>query len=94
MLTMDAGPAPKCRAAVPVWPPTARGCALMPGQNGSMALNPRCEAVHTQLCNATLAAMRLRLKSGRRDLAGQMKVTGVNDFSCPAAPFDAVMAER
>jgi protein O-mannosyl-transferase len=93
MLTMDAG---LRQNIVQLYQsnPDGAGCALMPGQNGSMAFNPRCEAVHTQLCSATLAAMRLRLKSGRRDLAEQMKATGVNDFTCPAAPFDAALAER
>ncbi|MCU1232447.1 MAG: hypothetical protein JWP63_414 [Candidatus Solibacter sp.] len=70
------------------------GCALMPGQNGTMALNPGCEAVHTQLCSATLAAIQLRMKSGRRDQAEQLKASGVNNFSCPAGPLDAAVAER
>ncbi|HEY1493689.1 MAG TPA: tetratricopeptide repeat protein [Candidatus Solibacter sp.] len=69
------------------------GCALMPGQNGSMALNPRCEAVHTQLCAATLAAIELRLKTGRRDLAEQLKHSGLMDFACPAAPLEAPFAK-
>ncbi len=70
------------------------GCALMPGQNGSMALNPRCEAVHTQLCTATLAAIQLRLKTGRRDLAEQLKNSGLTDFGCPAPPLEAPFAAR
>jgi hypothetical protein len=70
------------------------GCALMPGQNGSVALNPRCEVVHTQLCDATLAAIQLRLKAGRRDLADQLKRSGVNDFACSAAPLDAALGVR
>jgi tetratricopeptide (TPR) repeat protein len=71
-----------------------QSCALMPGQNGSMALNPACEAVHTQLCAATVAAIHLRLKSGRRDLAGQLRTSGVNDFRCPADTLDAALAGR
>jgi hypothetical protein len=74
--------------------PDRGGCALMPGQNGSMALNPRCEAVHTQLCTATLSAIQLRLKTGRRDLAEQLKHSGLTDFACPAPPLEAPFAAQ
>jgi tetratricopeptide (TPR) repeat protein len=70
------------------------GCALVPGQNGSMALNPGCGTVHAQLCAATAAAIQLRLKGGRKDLAGQLKDSGVKDFGCPAAALDAALAVR
>mgnify|MGYP003701075467 CR=1 FL=1 len=67
------------------------GCALMPGQNGSMALNAGCDAVHSRLCAATVAAIQLRLKGGRRDLAEQLKDSGIKDFACPAGPLDAAL---
>ena len=74
--------------------PGQGGCALMPGQNGSMALNPGCDAVHTQLCAATVAAIQLRVKSGRHDLAEQLKTSGITAFSCPTAPLDAALLQR
>ncbi len=93
MLTLDPG----LRQNVVEWYQSGAdrsGCALMPGQNGSMALNPGCEAVHVRLCAATVAAIQLRLKAGRRDLAEQLKSSGVKDFGCPVAPLDAALAVR
>ena len=71
-----------------------RGCALMPGQNGRKALNPGCETVHEHLCQATAGAMKLRLRHGRRDMAEQLRNTGLNDFGCSAAPLDEVLAGK
>ncbi len=70
------------------------GCALMPGQNGSMALNPGCPAVHGQLCAATVAAIQLRLTHGRRDMAEQLKNSGVRDFGCAAGPLEEALAAK
>ena len=71
-----------------------RGCALVPGQNGAMALNPGCETVRRHLCNATVAAMKLRLTHGRRDMAEQLKNSGVRDFGCAAGPLEEALAAK
>ena len=60
----------------------ASGCALLPGQNGSVAINPACPAVRQQLCTATARAIAVRRKSGRQDLAEQLRASGVRDFGC------------
>ena len=70
------------------------GCALVPGQNGSMAINPRCESVHERLCAATVAAIQLRLKGNRPDLARDLKTSGVRDFGCPATTLDAAFGGK
>jgi len=59
-----------------------RGCALLPGQDGRPALNVRCETVHGHLCRASAAAIELREKTGRRDLAEQLRATAARDFGC------------
>jgi hypothetical protein len=58
------------------------GCALLPGQDGRPALNPSCDTVHAHLCAASAAAIELREKSGRHDLAEQLRVSAVRDFHC------------
>jgi hypothetical protein len=58
------------------------GCALLPGQDGRPALNPSCDTVHAHLCKASAAAIELREKSGRRDLADQLRTSAVRDFHC------------
>jgi hypothetical protein len=58
------------------------GCALLPGQDGRPALNPACDTVHAHLCKASAAAIDLREKSGRRDLADQLRGMAARDFAC------------
>jgi hypothetical protein len=38
--------------------------------------------VHKHLCAATAAAIKVRLKMGRADMAEQLKTTGVQSFGC------------
>jgi tetratricopeptide (TPR) repeat protein len=71
--------------------PDQGGCALLPGQGGNAALNPACETVRQDLCRATVGAIQLRLKAGRRDLADQLHASGLRDFGCTAAQLDAAM---
>ena len=59
------------------------GCALLPGQDGRPALNPACDTVRAHLCAATTAAIAVREKAGRRDLAEQLRATGTTSFGCP-----------
>lgn len=64
------------------------GCALLPGQNGSAALNPACPEVHRHLCSAAARAIGLRLRAGRTDLADQLHASGLRDFGCDAASLE------
>ena len=59
------------------------GCATMPIQ-GNTALNPACETVHRHLCAASAGTIRLRLETGRPDLAETMKQAAVKEFHCTA----------
>ena len=87
MLTVDAG---LRQRAVELYRAGAdsAGCALMPGQGGTMAINPACPAVRKHLCTATARAIAVRMKSGRVDLAGQLRATGLRDFGCDAAELE------
>ena len=87
MLTVDAG---LRQRAVELYRAGAdpAGCALMPGQGGTMAINPACPAVRRHLCTATARAIAVRMKSGRVDLAGQLRATGLRDFGCDAAALE------
>ena len=58
------------------------GCALLPGQDGRPALNPGCDTVRAHLCAAAAAAIALREKSNRPELAGQLRATAQRDFGC------------
>jgi hypothetical protein len=82
MLTMDPG---LRQAVVELY---RRGldphhCALLPGQDGRPALNPGCDTVHAHLCQATAAAIEVREKSGKHELAEQLRTTSARDFKCP-----------
>jgi hypothetical protein len=58
------------------------GCALLPGQDGRPALNPGCDTVKAHLCAAADAAIAVREKGGRADLAAQLRQSKVRDFRC------------
>ena len=57
------------------------GCATMAVQ-GNTALNPGCETVRRHLCAASVGTIRLRLETGRQDLADAMRQTALTDFHC------------
>lgn len=59
-----------------------KGCALLPGQDGRPALNPGCETVHGHLCKASAAAIDLREKTGKHELAEQLRATAEKQFGC------------
>jgi protein O-mannosyl-transferase len=63
------------------------GCATMAVQ-GNTALNPACEIVHRHLCAASAGTIRLRLETGRPDLAETMKQTALKDFGCPVEQLE------
>ena len=58
------------------------GCALLPGQDGRPALNPACDTVRAHLCAAADAAIAVREKGGRPELAEQLRQNKVRDFRC------------
>jgi tetratricopeptide (TPR) repeat protein len=60
-------------------------CALLPGQNGTPAMNPACPQVHTHLCSAAARAIALRMEGGRNDLADQLRTSALNQFGCEAS---------
>ena len=57
------------------------GCATMQVP-GNTALNPACETVRRHLCAASVGTIRLRLETGRQDLADAMRQTALKDFHC------------
>ena len=64
------------------------GCATMPIQ-GNTALNPACETVHRHLCAASAGTIRLRLETGRPDLAETMKQAALKEFHCTAEELES-----
>ena len=64
------------------------GCATMPIQ-GNTALNPACDTVHRHLCEAAVGTIRLRLETGRPDLAETMKQNALKEFHCTAESLGA-----
>jgi hypothetical protein len=67
------------------------GCAIVAGPNGP-AINPGCPLVHRNLCEATLDAIRIKLQTGRRDLASELHRAAVADYGCAAGPLDEALA--
>ncbi|HTP35567.1 MAG TPA: DUF1736 domain-containing protein [Candidatus Acidoferrales bacterium] len=55
-----------------------RGCATTPAGG----LNPGCETVHRHLCAGSAEAVRLRMASGRADLAEEVRRTAEQEFGC------------
>jgi hypothetical protein len=68
------------------------GCAIMQGPNDP-ALNPQCPVVHRTLCDAALDAIRIRLDTGRKDIAAELKRSFLHDYGCPAGPLDQVLPD-
>ena len=67
-------------------------CAITSGPNGP-AINPKCPLVHRNLCEASVDAIRVRLQTGRRDIAAQLKKSFLNDYGCPAEPLNQAMPD-
>ncbi len=65
------------------------GCAIVPGPNGP-AINPACDTVRRHLCASSVDAIRVRLRTGRQDLAEAQKKRFVSDYGCLPAPLDAL----
>jgi hypothetical protein len=65
------------------------GCATMAVQ-GNTALNPACGIVHRHLCAASVGTIRLRLATGRQDLAETMRATALKEFGCKVEELDGV----
>jgi tetratricopeptide (TPR) repeat protein len=68
------------------------GCAITTGPNGP-AINPACAMVHRNLCEASLDAIRIRLETGRPDIAADLKKSFLNDYGCPAGPLNQALPD-
>ena len=64
------------------------GCATM-AVPGNTALNPACAMVHRHMCAASAGTIRLRLETGRKDLAEIVKQTALQEFHCAAEELEA-----
>ena len=64
------------------------GCATM-AVPGNTALNPACAMVHRHMCAASAGTIRLRLETGRKDLAAIVKQTALKEFHCAAEELEA-----
>ncbi|HLG99058.1 MAG TPA: hypothetical protein VKX49_22290 [Bryobacteraceae bacterium] len=67
-----------------------RACALIPGPAGP-AINPRCQAVQDAMCAASADVLKVRIQSGRRDLAIKDKQNFLRDYGCPAEPLNRIL---
>lgn len=68
----------------------SKRCAIVPGPNGP-AINPSCEIIHRHLCAISADSIKVRLATGRPDIAGQLKRSFLNDYGCPAGPITEVL---
>lgn len=66
------------------------GCAISAGPYGS-AINPQCPLVHQNLCASALDAIRIRLETGRPDIAANLKKSFLHDYGCPAGPLNQAL---
>jgi tetratricopeptide (TPR) repeat protein len=67
-------------------------CAITTGPNGP-AINPKCPLVHRNLCEASVDAVRIRVQTGRKDLAAELKRSFLNDYGCPAEPLNQALPD-
>jgi hypothetical protein len=70
-----------------------KGCAIVSGPSGP-AINPNCGIIHEHLCAISADAISVRVATGRRDIAEQMKRSFINDYRCPSDPIDHAMAVK
>ncbi len=68
-------------------------CAVTAGANGQ-AINPVCALVHKNLCEASVDAVRIRLQTGGRDAAVDLKRSFLNDYGCPVGPLNRALPDR
>ena len=52
-------------------------------------MNPACAMVHRHMCAASAGTIRLRLETGRQDLADKVKQTALEEFHCAAEELEA-----
>ena len=58
-----------------------QGCAAME-RNGQVTLNPSCEVVHRQLCEASAGVQQIYIQAGRTDLAAIDRDLAVQKLRC------------
>jgi protein O-mannosyl-transferase len=71
----------------------SKGCAIVQGPNGP-AINPSCELVHDHMCAIAADSIKVRLATGRPDIARQLKRSFLHDYGCPAAPIEEALPEK
>jgi tetratricopeptide (TPR) repeat protein len=71
----------------------SKGCAIVQGPNGP-AINPSCALVHDHMCAISADSIKVRLATGRPDIAQQLKRSFLHDYGCPAAPIEEVLPEK
>jgi hypothetical protein len=67
-----------------------KGCSIVPGPNGP-ALNPSCPMIHEHLCAIAADSIKVRVFTGRRDIAEQLKRSFLHDYACPSGPIDQAL---
>jgi len=58
------------------------------------AINPECPPFREQVCKRAATVLKARIEMSREDLAEQERHDLVQNYGCPAAPLDAVLAGR
>jgi tetratricopeptide (TPR) repeat protein len=67
------------------------GCAVVARGPYETAVNPTCGIVRKHSCAAVAASMRLYVRTGRRNLAEQLKASALRDIGCAVGPLDAIL---
>jgi protein O-mannosyl-transferase len=71
----------------------SKSCALMEGPNGP-AINPSCPMVHEHLCAIAADSIKVRLATGRRDIAEQLRRSFLGDYGCPTGPINEALPPK
>jgi hypothetical protein len=58
-----------------------QGCAIVAGPNGP-AINPACDLVHRDLCEAAPDAIRIQAETGHQAIAATLKNSFLNEYHC------------
>ncbi len=69
-----------------------QGCAIVAGPNGP-AINPGCALVHRNLCEASVDAIKIHLKTGRPAIAAELKKSFLHDYGCPPGPLHEALPD-
>jgi tetratricopeptide (TPR) repeat protein len=70
----------------------SNSCAIIAGPAGP-ALNPACDLVRKSLCPASVEVVKAAMETSRLDAAKKLKQTSLQDYGCPAGPFEQVLPD-